>query len=88
MPDDPAYTEDYPVDWPDAPLPTPSDDDLAVSTTGTWTYQVYFPTPSDDDPAASEAQADAADRMWARVMVAWLFFGFCLLAAIITSAAR
>jgi hypothetical protein len=66
LPDDPAYTEDYPIDWPDAPLPTPRDTDLA----------------------ASEAQADAADRMWARVMVAWLFFGFCLLAAIITSAAR
>jgi hypothetical protein len=32
LPDDPAYTEDYPVDWPDAPMPI--DDALAAMTPG------------------------------------------------------
>lgn len=47
-----------------------------------------LPPPDKIDLAASEARAAATDRMWARLSIAWLFFGFCLLAAIITSAAR
>jgi hypothetical protein len=42
--------------------------------------------PDKIDLAASEAQRRRRP-MWAR-LIAWLFFGFCLLAAIITSAAR
>ncbi|PTR07897.1 MULTISPECIES: hypothetical protein [unclassified Novosphingobium] len=68
--DDPAYTEDYPLDRPDAPPPAPSTQ----------------PNPVRPDHAEGLAALTPADRRINRLAAAWLFLGASVAAFLVSIA--